>query len=404
MLKIITLLLPFLVSVFWTVLLFLNRKRNSRPQNTWMVVMLIFTIVMGINGYYWFVDGNYALFYKLDIIESFATLLVIPGIYIYFRELTGDKKNILRTVLLCLPSIIVGSITTTLYFFLGEREATAYIEYAMKNNGGLPVHLESLYGFYIVTNEYAYSIFVIIQVVIVLTYATRRVIQYRRNLSDFFSNLEDKSIEHIHAVLWGLFILLICVLVSAATGQMLYINYSLQMHFLLVCIGIVLFYICYNVNKIEYSADNYVADLKQSDEEFADRGYDIACNCDSEDSEDNKQLNSPSLRAKLLLGLTRIMDQDKAFLQSDLRIDGVAALLNTNRTYISTFIQEEYHCNFSGFVNSKRIEYAKELIRSNPGLTQEHVAAVSGFTNPSTFSRVFKQFAGTTFREYLKEL
>lgn len=103
---------------------------------------------------------------------------------------------------------------------------------------------------------------------------------------------------------------------------------------------------------------------------------------------------------KLLPDLNRIIDEEKIFLQNNLNIEKVARMLNTNRTYISRLINQEYQCSFSDFINQKRIVYAQELAHSYPELTQEQIAEKAGFTLASSFSRTFKQQVGQTFREW----
>lgn len=105
---------------------------------------------------------------------------------------------------------------------------------------------------------------------------------------------------------------------------------------------------------------------------------------------------------KLLPEFNRLIEEEKIFLQNNLRREDLAHLLKTNRTYIADLIREEYQCGFSELINAKRIEYARELIRLHPGIAQEQLASKSGFTNTSTFSRTFKQYTGITFREYQK--
>lgn len=121
-------------------------------------------------------------------------------------------------------------------------------------------------------------------------------------------------------------------------------------------------------------------------------------------TEDNPEETATSTKThyKLLPHFNQLIDENRIFLQNNLHIEKVARMLNTNRTYISRLINQEYQCSFSDFINRKRIEYAKELIRSHPEMTQEQLAEKAGFTHASSFSRTFKQHAGQTFREWYR--
>ncbi|MDF9831407.1 helix-turn-helix domain-containing protein [Parabacteroides sp. PF5-6] len=107
---------------------------------------------------------------------------------------------------------------------------------------------------------------------------------------------------------------------------------------------------------------------------------------------------------KLLPEFNRLMEEEKIFLQKNLRREDFAERMKTNRTYIAQLIREEYQCGFSEFINRRRITYACDLLRQHPEIPQDQLATKSGFTNISTFSRTFKQYTGTTFRQWQKNI
>lgn len=106
---------------------------------------------------------------------------------------------------------------------------------------------------------------------------------------------------------------------------------------------------------------------------------------------------------KLLPEFNRLMDEEHIFLQKNLRREDLAERMKTNRTYIALLIREEYQCGFSEYINRRRIAYACDLLRQHPEIPQAQLATRSGFTNTSTFSRTFKQYTGTTFREWPRQ-
>ncbi|MGL5772191.1 MAG: helix-turn-helix domain-containing protein [Bacteroidales bacterium] len=84
----------------------------------------------------------------------------------------------------------------------------------------------------------------------------------------------------------------------------------------------------------------------------------------------------------------------KMFLQPNLRMDEVAVLLHSNRTYISEMINSEFEMNYSSYINHLRINYAKELMLRSQDLKQEELASRCGFPNAASFNRAFKQDTG----------
>ena len=107
-----------------------------------------------------------------------------------------------------------------------------------------------------------------------------------------------------------------------------------------------------------------------------------------------------SYKASLLQHLTRLMEDQKPFLNSDLKLQDVADLLGTNRTYLSNNIKAATGQTFTQYVNTYRVEYAKELLSSHPDEKISAIWAESGFATESSFFRTFKAVTGTTPSEW----
>lgn len=400
MLKNVAIFFPAFVSLFWMILFLIRWRGNSRSQNIWGIAISLMTISLVVVVVYWNRHDNYNLYYKLDVIETITTLSFVPVIFLYFERLTGvkGKGQIFRKILLFAPPVVISGTTIIFYLIIGDERATAFCKYTVENNGALSPDFYEYRHLYTLFNVYTYSVSILVQEILVFIYAVRNILAYRKRLDDFFSNLEGKSMEHHRATLKGFLMFLILIITIALSGNLLFVDFDIMVFVFLLLLGMVLFYLCYHVYFISYTADNFVLELKLADEEALMKGYEVFDGKDMENSETGNML-----RLKLLPQLTRVIEEDKVYLQSDLRLDDLARLLHTNRTYISRFIKEEFQCNFSEFINRKRIEYAQELFHNSPGMTQEQIAEMSGFTHASSFSRVFKQCMGMTFREFQKK-
>jgi len=102
----------------------------------------------------------------------------------------------------------------------------------------------------------------------------------------------------------------------------------------------------------------------------------------------------------LIQRLTRLMEDQKPFLNSALKLQDVADLLGTNRTYITDNIKAATGQSFTQFVNTYRVKYAKELLSSHPEEKISAIWAESGFATESSFFRTFKAVTGTTPSEW----
>lgn len=107
--------------------------------------------------------------------------------------------------------------------------------------------------------------------------------------------------------------------------------------------------------------------------------------------------------AELMERISRLMDQDRLYLRSDLKVQDVAVALQTNSSYVSECINSLRGQSFSQFVNTCRVRHAQELLRRQPDLKTTIVATESGFSTEASFFRNFKAVAGMTPREWLQE-
>lgn len=396
--------LPYFVCLLSAFTLFCNRKRNSRSQNIWILCMLI-TAMLGYTNYF-YIKGitDYSLYYKLDVLEMFCSVLFFPALYFYFRALTNEKAFGWKTYLVILPSLLYGIVVTSLYIMMGDEQATAYIREAVETGGHLQIHTALLYRIHYFLNTYGCIVFLFIQIVGVMIYATRQLYRFRNRLNDFFSNVEEKSIGHHWAVLKGLYILFICGLIIQFGGYALYVQYSPFVLFRFAFMAGVLYYICFHVHYAGYTAESLAGEIAQTDNELP------ADSCFSAETEPEPDLECDPLcgagkgiqknYSKILPDFVRIIEEDRIFLQKNLRLSDVAREIGTNRTYISQLLKEEYQCSFFDFINRKRIEYAMELVRIHPEFKQGQIAEECGFIHASVFSRAFKQYTGMTFREW----
>lgn len=396
MLEHITLLLPFLVSLFWTILFFFDRKRNNRPQNIWAMAMVLITVTMGVGAFYWNANENYSLFYKLDIIESFTTLSFVPVIFLYFRELTGGngKWTKAKTGLLFLPAILFTAVSIFAYVYLGEERAAAFSQSMIENQGNLEEGILPdsilIHSLHLIVNEYTYSLVLLIQIVAVIIYAVRRLFLYRRRLDDFFSDRDGKDMKHHWSVFGGVLAFLVLTLITIGLGYTLYTEYHTTVAIVTFLHATVLYYTCYHVSYSYYTAQSFQEETV------------IPFNEPEVLPDDNDTEGKNNIHLKFLPKFNQVIDEDRLFLQKGLRIDDLANAVGTNRTYISRILKDEYHCSFWELINRKRIEYAKEQALQNPDYTVENLFELCGFSHSTAFSRAFHQVEGMTFRDWQK--
>ncbi|MCQ2166289.1 MAG: AraC family transcriptional regulator [Bacteroidales bacterium] len=93
---------------------------------------------------------------------------------------------------------------------------------------------------------------------------------------------------------------------------------------------------------------------------------------------------------KIYESIITLFENEKPYLDSSLSIDDVARAVGTNRGYIAKAVKVYSGRNFCQFVNSYRIEYAKELFRNDRKIKVNQMASDSGFNSSTSFSIAFK--------------
>jgi len=98
---------------------------------------------------------------------------------------------------------------------------------------------------------------------------------------------------------------------------------------------------------------------------------------------------------------SRIIDQ-QLYLQPGVTVNDMALLFHTNRTTFSSQLNKIEALTFNEFINSLRIEYAKELLIENPKLSLAEISLQCGFSEQSNFTRQFRQLCNETPAVWLK--
>lgn len=109
------------------------------------------------------------------------------------------------------------------------------------------------------------------------------------------------------------------------------------------------------------------------------------------------------LYAKRLLDL---MEEKKEYLNDELTLNSIADELSIPQHLLSMTINLELKQNFFNFINSYRVNHAKELLQ-NPEESKEtilNIAYKSGFQSKSSFNKYFKKYTGLTPSEFKKQM
>ena len=91
--------------------------------------------------------------------------------------------------------------------------------------------------------------------------------------------------------------------------------------------------------------------------------------------------------------LKLLCDKKKVYLSPDLTLSGLAEMLGTNRTYLSSTLHEVLHTTFHDYINALRVAHAEKLLKK-PGCTVKEVMLCSGFIHYNSFRNAFEKIYG----------
>lgn len=118
--------------------------------------------------------------------------------------------------------------------------------------------------------------------------------------------------------------------------------------------------------------------------------------------EDQNDLDSISngIRKTIITKMLFLFEVNKIHLDSELNIMDIVAEVGSNRSYISSIINQKYNQNFCSFVNGYRIEELERILFDHPDLTNEMLAERCGFGSVISLRRAIVAKTGMSVTEW----
>lgn len=382
---------PMYVAFFWAIVLLLFPGKKNRAKH-------FLGIFMGVAALLYFSHAvffmrQYRLYLYIDSFYIFANLSVYPLYYWFIRLLSADVEYKWKNLWHLAPAAFFAFATATLYLMM--ENPLEYVKVEM-------FRLYSTEGAdFWQLQKFLYKLIrvsMFLQIVYYLYFGLKLINDYEFRIKDFYSNLEGRSVDWVR---WLMLIFSLTAIMSSlanALGRAFFTERALLVIIPALVFSVLLFIIGY-LGKLQ---SHSVYDLTLDEEKeplIIYRSHGIP-NVTAHETSNHFLI---PLKRQLLV----LFEEEKIFRQHDLKITHVSRILNTNRTYVSKLINEEFNCPFSDFVNRYRIDEVKYLISQLDGehLTLEKLAEKTGFTSAASLIRVFKQFERITpgaYRDQLK--
>lgn len=125
--------------------------------------------------------------------------------------------------------------------------------------------------------------------------------------------------------------------------------------------------------------------------------------CDEGDVSESHSASMDQYELLFWQALHKVRDE-QYFLKSDLTIETLADVLNTNRSYLSVSINRFCDKGFSVWLNNFRIQHAEQLMRANPSIVLKDLPGQCGYATTGTFVRNFKRCHNMSPSEFMNKL
>ena len=368
---------PMYVTAFWTVVLLFTPKKKNIPKHFLGLFMVVAFLVYFSHTLYF--KQKFSAYLFMDPVYMFSSLSVYPMYFWYIKLLTAETRIHFKNLWLLAPAVFFSFVTLLIYSFMGDAGKSEYLDFFLLNRMRFSElsMWPKIQAVVFISARFVFSV----QIIFYLFYGRKLVIQYNHRITNFYSNLEDKTIIWVNYLLYSFVATSVMSLAFNIVGRAVFIEHSVWLLLPSSIFSVLLFFIGFQ----GYLQNHTVLDLKRDEEQQPVR---------------LKTINHEQLKANLL----RLFSEEKVYKKSDLKITHVSLALQTNRTYISNVINQEFSCSFSEFVNQFRIKEAKEMMEDKlyKNHSLEYISELAGFGSISSFIRVFKETEGITpgkFRE-----
>jgi AraC-like DNA-binding protein len=101
--------------------------------------------------------------------------------------------------------------------------------------------------------------------------------------------------------------------------------------------------------------------------------------------------------------LSDYMEEKKPYLEHNITIDELSHKMSIPTKTLSLLLNRHFGKNFFEYINSYRVEAAKQMLSSKNAKSIVDIMYESGFSSKSSFNDCFKRIVGVTPREYRKK-
>lgn len=431
MLRILFATLPFFIAISWLTAYIIDFKEHTREKKIFSYLLGLLAATYLAHAAF-FLDER-KLFGLFDSLYAFCTLAIYPLVFLFIRALT-DPKPLCRKDFWMLGISSVAFIWSMACYAAMGSDRTIFINYYFFHEGPAPERTPAIL-LQMVRLSLTRLIFGM-QLFLVLVYGNRHLNSFKKQVSDFYSNVDGRDMRSIRMYIHILWVYSLCALILSIAGRTFFARSTWLLGLSSIVFSTLLYGACYAVRHEKFSISSFKKDVSAAADASSpdidapaaepeeanpsqtetlaataagidaagtpDEGAIISETPVGEHTEAESEQKAPMSDRSLWIGpaLDALMEEKELFKKKDLLITDIARMIGTNRTYVSQYLNNERNLNFSDYVNGYRVEYAKRLMDENREMTLVELSELAGFASEASFYRVFKRIAGQTPNAY----
>ncbi len=348
-----------------------DHKDHDRSRRYLSLFMLVPALLFFCHFLYF---ANFPDWYVwFDIPLQLFGIMVFPLYHIYFRLLTVDdeisfRKYILHLVL-PLTFVILYGIAV---FNSSLPEYKAWLFNKIDSPGSPSVQFLQILRVIMKMIFCAQVIF--------YTIANHRLInRYSDRAIQFYSDLRDAQTNYAKMLNLSIVASGVVTLVVVAVGRTFLMSQDFLIFFAWLSITVTLYFIGYLGARQKVINPDVLQDNSEPVQLF---------NTSVTDQE--------VLVNKILLTFV----ESKLYLNNDLTIQDLAKTVGTNRTYLSTVINQNFNLNFCTFVNGFRVNELERVILETPDYLLVQYVVLCGFGSVNSMKRSVTAITGMSFHDF----
>lgn len=357
------------------ILAMVGKKNEANSTHKWLITLCLLLIVSLAEG---IVDiaGLDQEFIHLSILILPINGLFLPLYYAYISDMVGSKRKGGLLVHFT-PSLLMS----LMFFPLLLLDSGAIIELF---NGDMD---DTYFGTLIFISFFLLLIITIVQGCYYIPACFKLLSNYKTLIGENLSFNEKISLTWLKVMTTGLAIIWVMLVIVLLTGELL-------SEHLLTALHLISAFLIITLNIFGLKQVNIFKRLRIDTHKLADESTFVL----KKEKYQRSSLDK-ALADKIHQSLLRFMDTEKPFLDNELSLSSLADSLDLTPHYLSQVINQVTNKNFFEFINSYRVQFAKELLL-NSNDTVLNIAMNSGFNSKTTFYNAFKKDSSISPSEY----